>query len=118
LLGSATFGALAGIVIGGGAELFRKHWRRQLTVHSGHTLYSNQDTCRKTPAAIPNVRGDFESVSVFSGRVWRYPRPIVQAKGKFEDIANGAMGEAAWPIIDNQIRSRTKRMMAFIVTSR
>ena len=51
LLGSATFGALAGIVIGGGAGLFRKHWRRQLTVHSGpHFIFQSrhlsQDTCR------------------------------------------------------------------------
>jgi len=30
LLGSATFDALAGFVIGGGAGLFRKDWRRQL----------------------------------------------------------------------------------------
>ncbi len=50
-LGSATFGALAGIVIGGGAGLFRKHWRRQLNVHSGpHFIFQSrrllQDTCR------------------------------------------------------------------------
>ncbi len=81
---------------------------------------------RNVPSSSPE-KGDFEKyylrhVAMGEGctrRVggWRCAR-FIQAKGKFEDVANGAMGEVAWPIIDNQIRSRTKRMMAFIVTSR
>ncbi len=40
---------------------------KTLDLYFPHTLYSNQDACRKIPAAIPKVRGDFGSIGAFFG---------------------------------------------------